>query len=80
MAAISNWMHVDLFTVDQASALWCEFDPVKISMLSYKNPPEFAATKQMLIGAILGDEIYSDSSKNMLSGAGDFSATFLPPF
>lgn len=78
MAEVSNWMHVDVFTVDQAAALWCGFDPVKISLLSYKNPPEFAATKQMLFGAILNEEIHSDSSKNMLSGSGDFSATLVP--
>ncbi len=27
MPDVSNWMHVEVFTVNQATALWCGFDP-----------------------------------------------------
>lgn len=78
MVAVSNWMHVDVFTVDQAAALWCEFDPTNVSLLSYKNPPEFAATKQLLVGAILARDIYCDSSHNYLHQIGDYSTSLIP--
>lgn len=77
MAAISNWMHVDIFTVDQASALWCEYDPAKISILGYNNPPEIMAAKQLLIGGIVSGAIVSDSSRNSLHIIGNFSETLI---
>lgn len=78
MVTVSNWMHVDIFTVDQASALWCEFDPIKVSLLEYKNPPEFAATKQLLVGAIMGGEVWFDASHNPLHSIGQYSGTLIP--
>jgi len=53
MATVSNWMHVDYFSVDQASALWCEIDPAKVSIIKQQNPPELMAVKQLLIGGIV---------------------------
>ena len=77
MVAISNWMHVDFFTVDQASALWCEYDPAKVSILDTHNPPEILATKQLLIGGIVSGAIVSDSSRNALRAIGNFSETLV---
>jgi hypothetical protein len=57
MVAVSNWMHVDFFTLDQAAALWCDFDPTQINAYSSSNPPEVAAAKQLLIGGLTGGDI-----------------------
>jgi len=77
MAAISNWMHVDIFTVDQASALWCGFDPGKISTLDSQNPSEITAIKQMLIGGIVSKELTADSARNPLHMIGNYSESLV---
>jgi hypothetical protein len=77
MVEVSNWMHVDFFTVDQASALWCDYDPAKVSILGYNNPPEIMAVKQLLIGGIVSGAIASDSSLNSLHIIGNFSDTLI---
>ena len=73
MSTVSNWMHVDLFTVDQAAALWCGFDPASVSPVASWNPPEILAAKQMLSAAIVDGQIRADSSKNMMSTIGNYS-------
>lgn len=78
MAEVSNWMHVDVFTVDQAAALWCGFDPTRVSLNTRQNPPEFAAVKQLLVGAIVSKEISCDSSRNYMHSIGSFGDSLIP--
>lgn len=77
MTEISNWMHVDYFTVDQASALWCDFDPMRLRAFMNDNPPEVMAAKQLLIGGIVSGTIKSDSSRNAMQIIGNFSETLI---
>jgi hypothetical protein len=77
MTAISNWMHVDVFTVDQASALWCGFDPAQFGILTTKFPSEMEAVKQVIIGGIVTGQIISDSTRNVMHSIGDYSKTYV---
>lgn len=61
MAAVSNWIHVDFFTLDQAAALWCDIDPTQIKSYDRSDAPEVAAAKQLLIGGLVGGQITSES-------------------
>jgi Fission yeast centromere protein N-terminal domain len=75
--APSHWMHVDLFTVDQAAALWAGFDPARVSPFESMRPSELVAAGQMLLSAIVSGAIPADSSANALSCIGNFSRSFV---
>lgn len=60
-------MHTDIFTVAQAAALWCGYDPSRLSGVDQLDPPEFVAVKQMLAGAIIGGQLIADDSRNALN-------------
>lgn len=77
MTILSNWTHVDIFTVNQASALWCEFDPAKLSTVVSQNPSEVLAIKQLLSGCIGDKSLTADSSKNGLAIIGDYSTSLV---
>ncbi len=77
MTQPSLWMNVDIFTVEQAAALWCGLDPSKLSIVRSSNPSEFHAVKQMLTGAIIVGELPADASTNFFSGIGDHSETLV---
>lgn len=59
MTLVSAWMHTEIFTVEQAAALWCGYDPSRLTSIDSMNPPDVLAVKQMLTGEIfppyLGD-------------------------
>lgn len=80
MAEVSQWMHVDHFTVDQASALWCGYDPANIGFMALYIPSEVVAAKQLLIGGIVAGTLKADSSRNGLHIIGDFSTSFVSRF
>jgi hypothetical protein len=63
VAIVSNWMHVDFFTVDQAAALWCGLEPSVMKPLDAGTPSEALAIKQMLTGAILSQQLPADSTR-----------------
>ena len=71
MAAISNWMHVDFFTLDQAAALWCDCDPSQVK--SYDNPPEVVAAKQLLVGGLTGGSIAPNAKLGPYSHISNYS-------
>ena len=73
----SYWMHVSVFTVNQAAALWCGIDPASIGSLFISAPSEAHATKQMLVAAIVAGELRADSSTNPLAALGDYSSSFV---
>lgn len=72
MTAISHWMHVDLFKVDQAAALWAGFDPARVSSVEAFKPSEVIATYQMLVSAITTGELMAQSQTNIFAQVGDF--------
>jgi hypothetical protein len=73
----SNWMSVDLFTVNQAAALWAGVDPAKLWPLDSFNPSEYVATKQMLTAAIVTGQLPADTSTNAFVIIGDHSETLV---
>lgn len=77
MSLVSHWMHVELFTVDQAAALWAGFDPSKIYISDMMKPSEVVAAKQMIIAGIVGGEINANSTTNALSIIGDYSTSLV---
>ena len=77
MSLVSHWMHVDLFTVDQAAALWAEFDPARVSPVESLKPSEVTAAKQMLTAAIVSGEIRANSATNVLATIGDFAKSLV---
>lgn len=77
MASISNWMHVDIFTVDQAAALWCGHDPTMMKIADSLNPSEVVATKQMLVSGILNGTLKADVSTNALRTIGNHSSSLV---
>lgn len=77
MTFASSWMHVDLFTVDQAAAIWCGVDPTSLNLIESKWPPDVGAIKQMLAGAIVSRLLDADSSRNGFELIGDFSKSFV---
>jgi hypothetical protein len=64
-------MNVDLFTVEQASALWVNADPASLWLVTHFNPPEYAAIKQMLTAGIVTGELPADTSINPWRIIGD---------
>lgn len=77
MSAVSHWMHVDLFTVDQAGALWAGCDPARISPAKSFRPSEVVAAVQMLTGGILSKELGVDTSTNGLAIIGDHGTSLV---
>ena len=77
MALVSNWMHVDVFTVDQACALWCGYDPAGFGIFNDKFPSEVEAVKQLIIGGIVTSQIVSDSTRNVMHSIGNYSKTYV---
>jgi hypothetical protein len=73
MVAVSNWMHVDFFTLDQAAALWCKCDPSQVGSYKNSNPPEFDAVKQLLVGGITGESLVPNDKLTPYSQALNFS-------
>jgi hypothetical protein len=67
MTTISHWMHVDLFTVEQAAALWAGFDPARLSPADSFKPSEMIAARQMLTGAIIDRELPARAEGNPLA-------------
>ncbi|RFC69225.1 hypothetical protein [Mesorhizobium denitrificans] len=70
-------MNVDLFTVEQASALWIDTDPASISPLQRFNPPEYEAIKQLLTGGIITGDLRADTSTNALHIIGNHSSSLV---
>lgn len=77
MSQISNWLLVDVFTVDQAAALWCNVDPKLVSPLDLTTPSEVVAIRQLLIGAIVSGDLTADSSQNVLARGGDYTSSLV---
>ena len=77
MSQISNWLLVDVFTVDQAAALWCNVDPKIVSPLDLSTPSEVMAIRQLLTGSIVSGDLIADSSKNVLARGGDYSSSLV---
>lgn len=77
MDRVSNWMHVDQFTVDQAAALWCGSPPAKNFLSEINNSTEFHAIKQMLTAAIASNLLASDTRLNYFASTGDHSKTLV---
>ncbi|MBX9454964.1 MAG: hypothetical protein KL863_02425 [Rhizobium sp.] len=75
MSSVSHWMYVDVFTVNQAAALWCGVDPARLSAVESFWPSEVFAAKQMLVSAIVSMQLAADDSTNALSMIGDHSKT-----
>lgn len=73
MTLVSNWMHVDLFTVDQAAALWAGFDPGRVGPAKSFRPSEVLAAFQMITAGIVCGEIHADNSTNFLARIGNLS-------
>ncbi len=73
----SNWLLVDAFSVDQAAALWCGFDPSKYRLFDQQAPSEVLAIKQMLTAAIVGQALIADSSGNSYSIIGNYSESLV---
>ena len=67
-----EWRYVDSFTVDQAAYLWCGVEPSgKYEPFAPKKPQQFAAIKQMLIGAIEAKVLGATKSLDLLRADGD---------
>ncbi|RKE78297.1 hypothetical protein [Rhizobium sp. AG855] len=77
MSEVSHWMHVDVFTVEQAAALWCGTDPAKLSPVNSLNRSEILAVKQMLSAAIVTKEMPADTSTNGLAMIGEHSKSLV---
>jgi hypothetical protein len=77
MDAVSNWMWVDIFTVEQAAALWCNFDPAELESILSRKPPELSAAKQMLTSGILSGELKADSSTNGMRIIGNYAKSLV---
>lgn len=70
-------MHVDLFTVEQAAALWAGFDPARVGSSDAFKPSEVIAARQMLIAAIVGNKLPADSSRNVFANIGNHDASLV---
>ena len=70
-------MHVNIFTVEQAAALWCGTDPAKLNFVDSFNPSEILAIKQMLFAGIFAKELPADTSTNGLARIGDHSKSLV---
>lgn len=70
-------MHTDIFTVEQAAALWCGYDPSRLTHVNSMDPPEVFAVKQMLTGGILSGLLPADTSTNALHIIGDHDRSFV---
>ncbi|MCY0148676.1 hypothetical protein OEG84_13440 [Hoeflea sp. G2-23] len=77
MSDISNWMYVEVFTVDQAAALWCGIEPSRMKLSDSSNPSEAVAVKQMLAGAIMTGQLQANSEANPFSSIGNYSMSFV---
>jgi hypothetical protein len=77
MSDVSNWMHVEVFTVNQAAALWCGLDPSIMNMFDVGSPSEVLAIKQMLIGAISSGQKEANSDANPSSVIGNYSESLV---
>ncbi|MEQ1942336.1 hypothetical protein ABMA32_07915 [Mesorhizobium sp. VNQ89] len=77
MTLVSHWMHVDLFTVEQAAALWVGYDPAAISPVKSLRPSEFVAATQMITAGIRSGEITADFSTNAYAVIGDHSKSLI---
>jgi hypothetical protein len=77
MSLVSNWMYVDIFTVDQAAALWAGYDPSSISISKSYHPSEVVAAYQMIVAGMMNGEIPADGSTNLLARFGDHSDTLV---
>ena len=71
MTSISNWMHVDFFTLDQAAALWCKCDPSQVK--SFDIMPEIVAAKQLLVGGLIAGSITPNAKLGPYSQALNYS-------
>jgi hypothetical protein len=70
-------MHVDLFTIDQAAALWAGYDPARISIIDSMKPSEVVAAKQMLVAGALSGALPASSEGNPLAMIGDHSTSLV---
>jgi hypothetical protein len=77
MTLVSHWMHVDLFTVEQAAALWAGFDPARLSPAKALWPSEVVAAAQMVTAGILSGEIRANTSTNPYVLIGNHSASLV---
>lgn len=77
MALISHWMHVDLFTVEQAASLWAGFDPAGLSPVKSLHPSEVVAATRMITAGIRSGEIRADDATNPYRVIGDYAASLV---
>lgn len=77
MSLASNWLLVDVLSVNQAAALWCNADPKIVSPMDLTTPSEVMAIRQMLAGAIISGDLSADSSKNIMARHGDYSDSLI---
>lgn len=77
MTLVSHWMHVDLFKVEHAAALWAGFDPARLGLVKSLWPSEVVAANQMITAGIRGGEIRADASTNPFGMIGDHSESLV---
>lgn len=77
MPKVSNWMHVEVFTVNQAAALWCGLDPSVMDMYDVCSPSEAVAVKQMITGAIVMKQLAANSDGNTYALIGNYSESLV---
>jgi hypothetical protein len=77
MTEVSHWMHVDHFTVNQAAALWCGYDPANVRFVISELPSEVLAVKQLLVSGIVGGMLNANPSGNVFHSSGDYSKSLL---
>tara|TARA_R110002020_G_scaffold37828_3_gene113981 strand:- start:10110 stop:10730 length:621 start_codon:yes stop_codon:yes gene_type:complete len=77
MSDVSNWMYVEVFTVNQAAALWCGFEPSTMNFYDVGSPSEALAIKQMLVGAITTGQLRANSEANPVAIIGNYSDSLI---
>src|SRR4051794_28804618 len=65
MTLASNWMQVDLFTIDDAAALWCGVDPASLDQREERKPSEVFAAKQMFRSGVASGELRAEPKYNL---------------
>lgn len=70
-------MQTDIFTVEQAAALWCGYDPSRLTHVDSMDPPEVLAVKQMLTGGILSGLLPADTTTNPFRTIGNHKDSFV---
>ncbi len=77
MPEISNWMYVEILSVEQAAALWCGFDPNLISVIDDLNPSELLAAKQVIVDGIYSGQLRAFTGENPYHHIGKHERTLV---